>query len=404
MGTKIWKSKDLGKQVTDKVKVDWLAEFKGYYLELDIDVTPPSDKKEKERWETEKGKGLKNVLLVQLMVAEAQKIEDNVVEAIVDTVKIIDKKTKGKTLEEIDKERQTLKSMVNNVVKAQQGVIKNLPDQIIAKDKALKEQYKKYKINAGVQITLGVLNVAVSTAGAVFSSGATLAVSIVGIVRGIAAITKQTYDLALEAETVAKDLKTDLETLIERYKDPKFQGAKETGISALKAALGTDPPFIASLPKCNNNYKLLDNKVAGLYTQASKLGTEIPKAMDKIEKLTKELNNIKSEVSKKALKSVEKLEANLNVMLTNCSDLMKRVTTTQDNMKNFKKALDDLNSSNPKYAEIFDKVFPVIANLAIAGAAGGLGIQNVSEVARDMSLSIIPMALTAADEIRNQIA
>jgi hypothetical protein len=58
--------------------------------------------------------------------------------------------------------------------------------------------------------------------------------------------------------------------------------------------------------------------------------------------------------------------------------MMKRVSDADKNAPNLKKMLDALNSSNPKYAQIFDKVFPVVVNLTLAGANAGVGFKEAS--------------------------
>ncbi|MEP5729430.1 MAG: hypothetical protein ABJL67_08640 [Sulfitobacter sp.] len=38
----------------------------------------------------------------------------------------------------------------------------------------------------------------------------------------------------------------------------------------------------------------------------------------------------------------------------------------------FKKLLDELKASNPKYADVFDRVLPTLVNLGLAGARAGV--------------------------------
>ena len=282
-----------------------------------------------------------------------------------------------------------LAKQMKTAIEKYQPVFEKIPEARWKKFVASKKQYKQYKIKTGLDITIGVLSTAggaVAVAGAAATGGASLVLGIVGLVRGIAALAKQIQDAARDAEKVEKVLKGDLDTLMKRYQNAqgeakkKTQGASEVGASVLKGIIGADAPFLATLPKCTSNYDLWDNKVAGLGVGGRKLSAEIVKGLKACDKLDKTLQGSKDAEVRKVLTKLKKARASLDKALNGCSDMMGRVSHAETNMPKLKRMLDALNAQNPKYAEIFDRVFPAVVNLTLAGANAGVGFSEAKSV------------------------
>jgi len=217
---------------------------------------------------------------------------------------------------------------------------------------------------------------------------------IVGLVRGIAALAKQIQDAARDAEKVEKVLKGDLDTLEARYKNASgeakkaVQGGAEVGASVLKGILGADAPFLATLPKCSSNYDLWDNKVAGLSVGGRKLSGQITKGLAACDKLEKMIKGSKDEKVRKIFAKLQKARASLDKSLNNCSDMMARVSHAETNMPKLKKVLDALNDQNSDFAKIFDRVFPAVVNLTLAGANAGVGFSEAKNTLDTINTSL----------------
>ncbi|WP_152612044.1 hypothetical protein [Ruegeria sp. ANG-S4] len=372
----IWK-KDLGAEITKKFKPDWLKDLKGYAFELKLNEDL-LDVLEKEG----------DYVTPQQMVDDANAVTDKLVALIakelMSTDAAIKKETDAKKREgQVKNFEVKLKTIMGGAKKHFEAIPAKRWQAFVKR----KQQYKDYKVKTGFDITVGVLGVAggaVGVAGAAATGGASLALGIVSLVRGVAQLADKIKDAAQEAETVEKNLKGDLDTLLKRYRTAEgeakknVQGGAEVGSSVLKGILGTDAPFLATLPKCDKNYGLWQNKVAGLEVGGRKLSQAIMKGLQECDKLEKAMKKADAKKAGKYLDKLKKARASLQKGLDGCSEMMKRVSNADKNAPNLKKMLDALNSSNPKYAQIFDKVFPVVVNLTLAGANAGVGFKEAS--------------------------
>ncbi len=377
----LWKW-DVSKEVLSQYKPDWLENFKGYELKLTLngDIL---DVLEKEG----------DYVTPQQMVDDAQVAGKAVVATLVKALKNIDAASKGKSPQEVDKLRAKFTPYAEKVMRKKAKEIEKIPKARWAKFVARKAQYKDYKIKAGLEVTIGVLGTAGAAAGIVGSGGAGLALGIVTLVRSVAGLAKQINDLAREAEGVEKTLEKDLDTLMKRYRAAdgtakKTQGRDEVAGSVLKSILGADAPFLATLPKCSANYKLWDNKVAGLAVSGRKLSASITKGIAACDKLEKSIRNAEGKEARKILDKLRKGRGALDASLTQCSTMMGRVSKADANMPKLEKMLKALESSNPRYADIFDKVFPAVVNLTLSGASAGVGFSEATKTLEYVNVSL----------------
>lgn len=77
---------------------------------------------------------------------------------------------------------------------------------VLAAHMAKRSAYKKYKVKAGISITLGVAGVTASVAGIVLSGGGSSLISLIGIARSASEIIQQCKALYDDAESVSKQV------------------------------------------------------------------------------------------------------------------------------------------------------------------------------------------------------
>ncbi len=283
-----------------------------------------------------------------------------------------------------------------------------------------RKQYSRYKIRSAVTIVTGVVGVAIgvgglalgiaATAGAVPSMGGTLPLAIPGLAIGAAAtlrssigLAKNIKDLGTSADKIAKSLKGHLETLIARYDNAKkTQIAAETGMSSLKAILGTDVPFMSSIPKCNDQFKLLEQKIAGLNVECRKLTKKIVDGLDKVDKLADAIKRLKDKKAKAAYKRLVQARRVLNRALDKCSDLGGKMTRGEKAIKHLRPFLDELNSKDTKFNKVFDKIAPRVTSIALALGSAGFGFGDAGGVAEFVEAGaglVLDMGFEAGDLI-----
>ena len=244
-----------------------------------------------------------------------------------------------------------------------------------------------------------------------FLTGSVAQLGIVGGIRSVTALTQTCYDLAVEAEKVEKGLKKDLEALRDSYlkvnkdfeeKARKSAGAKEVAKSTISALLNAHPPFVASIPKCDKNYELWDNKAAGLEVNGRKLTKAFMKLFKKVDAFEKEMKTAKSKKAGKILDKVKKLRFQVSKSFDKASTMNGRVSQADKNMPAIKKLLDALKDKNADYAKIFEKVFPVVVNLTLAGANAGIGFTDAKS-ALDYANTSLTLGNDILGEVKSQV-
>jgi hypothetical protein len=391
----IWK-RDVAEEVKKKYAAKWL-DFKGCVVQLKLneDILDVLEKEE-------------DHATPAFMVDDANELCEKVVDEIIAKARSLEPSLlKGGKPEDISGQlEKEVKTLVTNL-----GIqVSKIPKARWDKFVAQKKQYKDYKIQSVQSVVLGTLGViasGLSIAAAVPTGGATLALGIVGGVRSTAALIKTGADLWKEAETVQNGLVADIGKLKMAYLDgnekaKKTVGAQEIGAGILKGILGTHPPFIATVPKCQEDYKLWDNKVAHLAVNNREVSKEALALLDKVSKLETLMAGSKSKDAGKLLDKIRKLRKLVNDGLEKASTLGGRVSQAEKMMPLLKQALDMLAEAVPKYAEIFNKVFPAVVNLALAGADAGVGFKEATN-ALDYYNTAQGLANDLLSEVKNQV-
>ena len=95
--------------------------------------------------------------------------------------------------------------------------------------------------------------------------------------------------------------------------------------------------------------------------------------MDKLETQIKGSDDVNV---RKVVDKMKKARKSLDQSLGKCVAKMARVRSAEKSMPALEKMLKALEATNPKYADIFDKVFPKAVNLALSGASAGVGFKD----------------------------
>ena len=319
----------------------------------------------------------------QFMVEDAQDLCKVTVEKIVKAGKQVDSIVKSNpavAAKFYDKFEKFVKAAVQSLGKD----VAKIPALRWKKFVARKKQYKDYKIQAGCDVAIGTLQLAaggVAIAGAVGTAGAALPLAIVGTVRGVASLAQTCHDLARSAGGVQKGLLKDLNSLKKSYltvndKAKKSMGAQEVAKSTLAGLISAHPPFLASIPKCDKNFDLWSNKVAGLEVEGRKLSKETMKLLSQVDALEKQLRTAKSKAASKTLDKVRKLRTNVTKTFDHAANINGKVKKADAVMPKIEQLLKLLKNKNSDFAKIFDKVFPAVVNLALAGSGAGVGFEG----------------------------
>lgn len=393
----IWQ-RDVAEEVKKKYKPQFLAKFTGFVVKLRLND---------DILDVLEAEG--DYVTPQFMIEDAQDLCAASVEKII---------KEGKRVESVSKSNPAATGKITAAFKV--FVVMEVKDlgKEVAKIPALrwnkfvarKKQYKTYKIQAGFDVAIGTLQLAgggLAIAGAAATGGASLALAIVGTVRGVASLAQVCHDLAQKTEKVQKDLNKDLNKLQVSYltlnnKAMKSMGVKEIGKSTLAALVSAHPPFMASIPKCQKNFDLWSDKVAGLAVKGRDLSKQTLKLLGQIDALEKQLRTDKSKAASKTLDKLRKLRPKITNTFDKAATVNGRVKKADVALPKVAALLKILKSSNPDYAKIFDRVFPAVVNLAFAGAGAGVGFSEAKS-ALDTANTALGLSNDILSELKTQL-
>ena len=341
------------------------------------------------------------------MVEDAQDIGDALT---ADIVKVVEKLQSD--MEDVDlASRRALASAADKEVKALTVAAKKklaaVPKNRWAKFAAKKKQYRAYQIKCGAEIAVSAITVTTTVVGGVISGGALGPIAIIGIIRNAYAIAKQIRELMIGADRAGKDFEGDLNRLKASYMNTKGEikkgkmRAQEFGTTSLKVILGQDVPFLASIPKCESQLDLWDNKVAGVSLKLPNLNKELVKAQKATEGLEKELKKKSGKDAIKIWKKVVAAREALDKALENATNIAGKVRKFDRESPDMKADLEKLKAANGKGLEYFDKIGPVISN--IAASAGGFGELSDGLDAATATLEVINVAESTLGTVEGEI-
>jgi hypothetical protein len=244
-----------------------------------------------------------------------------------------------------------------------------------------KREYQKYRLGVGVKIVKGAAGLVgggVAIAAAIPTSGATVALAVVGAYHALMEAGKTLFDCIKDAETVQKKVQRGFESLRDTYKKNHAQGvAREVAASTANALLKTSVTNVKTLEDDN---KLWRGKLTHLRYLAEYLSKELNKLLEDADKAGKQLTGPNAPKVKKAL---AKVEADVNKLLTEgwvIASMGRRVTIQKSYadaeagllvQEKVGKALEDLKASRSGGVDWYDQIisFVVQVGLQAAGAS-----------------------------------
>jgi predicted nuclease with TOPRIM domain len=305
------------------------------------------------------------------------------------------KGTDSKTKHEM---REACRKEISKELEDLRAEMKKLPEELwkkfVAKYAAAKKEYKDFKINSGVKIAVGALEVAGAVAGTVGSHGAGLALGIVGAVRGVAGIANVVHTLAKDVEKFGKELLAAVNAMADEFnkgKKEKFkEAAKDLGKTAVNVIVGTDAfPTVATV---GGKAKDMSGKVAGSLVGGQKLSRKVTECFDAIEKLETELKKLPEAKRKKVQEKLEKLQKGFTSLFEAAADLNAKAERADKLLEAIEEALKRLKSDFTKGLSFAEKGIDIIVKLGLAAANAGTGFASAAGKGLEIANTSINLA------------
>lgn len=398
-GVTIWK-RDITQEVKKKYKGPVLKKFSGYAVALTLNDDILDVLEDEGDYATP-----------AFMVEDAQKLCKATVDNIAKKAQIVENWLKTHPADEKKFAKQFEKIVKDEVLLLGKKVEK-IPELRWKKFVAKKQQYKDYVLKAKIDVAIGTLQLAggvLAVAGAAPTGGASLALAIVGTVRGFTALAKSFRDLSKDTEATHDGLMDDLQDLKKSYltgkndhvKAKKTMGAKEMAKTGLNSFVGAQ--LVNSIPGCESQFDLWGNKVAGLTVKGVGLSKLTVKLLDQVTALEKSLQKTaKTKDARDTLKKVRKLRGLVSKKFDAAAGVNARVKKADEMLPKVKGLLKLLKSNNPDYAKAFEKVFPVVVNVGLAVAGGGLGFKE-AKTAVDLASTATGLTSDIVSEFKDQV-
>lgn len=380
---KIWE-RDVSDQMKKAYKSKALPDIKGYKVELTLN-DEILDALEEEN----------DHVTPQQMVDDAQELCDEVVADLTKDLKKLDSDLDGKEEDEVEKGCKEFEKELADQVKELGKKVAEVPKKRWAKFVAAKKQYKDYKIDSGFKVTIGTLGAigsGLALAAAVPTGGATLAMGIVGGIRSGLGLAKLLHGLWQDLEDVQGSAQKNLDMLAERYKSKAKLVANESGATIVNTIFGAE--FAPNVGKVENDVKLWSNKLAGVTVNGHKLGTEAVGVMKDLDKLEAMLKKSASRQAGGIMTKIKKLQPKLEDLLTKTEKMNARVGPSEKCLDGAEKLVNELNQQVPDLQKAFNKLLPIVTNLAMAGADAAEGFQEAKN-----ALEYADAALGLANEV-----
>jgi hypothetical protein len=229
-----------------------------------------------------------------------------------------------------------------------------------------RKEYRKYKVKAGLSITLGVAGVAVSVATIVVSGGGSSLISLIGIVRGLSEIIQQCKSLYDEAEQVSKQvLKGILKVAKGQSKDRDVNALLEVGRAAVKSITTID--FIATPAKCAELNGTFDIKLKGLEVGAHDSAITLNQLLQANEALMK---SVRQNPDPKIVAKLEEAEATTHALIEKVVWLSGRVETGTKEHDFYQEIIRDMQKNVAAWGGPAAAVAKVLLNTGIGLASG----------------------------------
>ena len=344
---------DMWPQIRSKARPQALA-LKKLPLKINIDCDP-------KLWKAIE----KDPLLHQKMV---DAVNDNRKKTTVNLVKLVEHHdaliVKASDKREQQVQAKEFKGRAEKEVSALKTQAPRAVEKVWEQRKRTQKEYRNYKIKAGASVAVDVVDITLGVASAVGTAGASLAISIIVLLRSTAGMVQKLTKLAVEAETLQKKLVKDLTQIQRAYSDASRTGvgAQELGGSYINKVINVDlAPTISS---CKTDNQQFGNKLKGLDVDSHKVSANLGKALNDVDKLTVKVKDRKSKLDdrkrNKLLTSVGKLEKSVHKMIEKVIGLQERVNKGKVAHQDYADILEGLSAKKPLWSKRAEKSLVLI--------------------------------------------
>jgi hypothetical protein len=266
------------------------------------------------------------------------------------------------------------------------------------------EEYRTYQIRAGLKMGASITGLAVSVATTATTgwTGVGTIAGVIGMIKSVAAIGSQIYDLWKEATEVGNEVDEIIKTLIKRYQDESknLVGAKELGAKAVSELTGYQ---MDSIPKAEDKLKLFNNKLKGLHVTAVGSGADLKACLTEYDALKKKLSKLVGalENAPKARQAVEKVqkiilehEKSINTLIKLIAGRMETYKTGTESAAQYDEAIKILNGQVAEWSKITQKYA-----VPLLGLVGAADLQSAIEKSIGAAAQIGAAALEAEEAL-----
>lgn len=148
-----------------------------------------------------------------------------------------------------------------------------------------RSEYRKYLIQAGLNIAAGSAKVIFTTIATVGTAGGALALGIFGVVSGAAGIAGELYNLGKEAEKVESEVFKSVVATLKKKGRTSNWGKIITSAETIARKLAPTDLVVDTPVKCKELNERYEHKLQGLDTKSHDLATKLNTALEKSDEL-----------------------------------------------------------------------------------------------------------------------
>ena len=261
-----------------------------------------------------------------------------------------------------------------------------------------KQEYKTYKVDAGVNLAVGTLGVAGSgaaMAGAVHTGGASLVLGVIGMARSVIKVGNVLNLILRDVEKLTIELKGSIETLSKEYEQSKGKAAaKDLTKTMLGAICGAQ--FFNTAATVGKKADELSGKAAGTFVSGVKFARAVTALLNdpKWHQLQRALATASSAEAKKIEKKIATIGKHFAKLFEKASELNAKAERVEKLLKKLKAQLAPLALKTNSLA-IAEEAIDAVVNIGFAAGTAGQAIH----VAGGEVLEIVHESIKLTDEI-----
>jgi hypothetical protein len=263
-----------------------------------------------------------------------------------------------------------LPSKLDEVKKQMLPKIESAAAALLSAHMAKRSAYTKYKVKAGISITLGVAGVTASVASIVLSGGGSSLISLIGIARSASEIIQQCKALYDEAESVSKQVLSGILKVAQKpSNDPNVNALKEVGRAAVKALTTID--MVATPAKCAELNELFGTKLTGLEVGAHDTAIKLNQLLEANDAL---MDSVRANPNPRIVRKLDEAEVKVNLLIEKVMSLGERVKAGTREHDFYAEIIGDMQSKVAGWGGKAAALTKVLLNTGIGlatGAAGG---------------------------------